>query len=214
MNNLKKFATEADYSAATLNYPAVSWVVSGDTVKYDKEAPVEVNDKLMFSFISAEGSAGSGKDIVIYNCGSSDVEQSVTSITVNDVAIQDFSNCTLSNYTQSDTVYVVKYGLEGTTIGDWFSGDLGGGSSSGTEPIDVLIPSQITSIEDLPTDATALVVEATTPPSISIDWSSMVSINGIYVPDAAVNTYKATTGWEDENEKIYPISEYEGNLPV
>jgi hypothetical protein len=39
MNNLRKFATEADYTAATLNYPAVSWVVNGDTVHYDKEAP-------------------------------------------------------------------------------------------------------------------------------------------------------------------------------
>ena len=38
MNNLKKFNTEADYSAATLNYPAVSWVVSGDIVHFDKES--------------------------------------------------------------------------------------------------------------------------------------------------------------------------------
>ena len=36
MNNLKKFNTEADYSAATLNYPAVSWVVSDDIVHFDK----------------------------------------------------------------------------------------------------------------------------------------------------------------------------------
>lgn len=38
MNNLKKFATESEYSAATLNYPAVSWIVSGDTVHFDKSA--------------------------------------------------------------------------------------------------------------------------------------------------------------------------------
>ena len=38
-NNLKKFQTDAEYSAATLNYPAVSWVVSGDTVHFDKTAP-------------------------------------------------------------------------------------------------------------------------------------------------------------------------------
>ena len=36
MDNLRCFNTEADYSAATLNYPAVSYVVSGDTVHYDK----------------------------------------------------------------------------------------------------------------------------------------------------------------------------------
>lgn len=37
--NLKKFQTEADYSAATLNYPAVSWIVSGDSFHYDKTEP-------------------------------------------------------------------------------------------------------------------------------------------------------------------------------
>ena len=38
-HNLKKFANQAEYEAATLNYPAVSWIVSGDTVAFDKEAP-------------------------------------------------------------------------------------------------------------------------------------------------------------------------------
>ena len=40
MNNLRKFSTEADYSAATLNYPAVSWVTATDNVYFDKTAPV------------------------------------------------------------------------------------------------------------------------------------------------------------------------------
>lgn len=39
MRNLRKFNTEAEYSAATLNYPAVSWIVSADTVVYDKTEP-------------------------------------------------------------------------------------------------------------------------------------------------------------------------------
>lgn len=39
MNNLRKFQTEADYSAATLNYPAVSWVTATDNVYFDKSAP-------------------------------------------------------------------------------------------------------------------------------------------------------------------------------
>lgn len=33
--NLRKFNTEAEYSAATLNYPAVSWIVSGDPIGGD-----------------------------------------------------------------------------------------------------------------------------------------------------------------------------------
>ncbi len=39
MDNLRRFDTYADYSAATLNYPAVSWIVSGNTVAFDAEAP-------------------------------------------------------------------------------------------------------------------------------------------------------------------------------
>jgi hypothetical protein len=39
MNNLRRFNTEADYSAATLNYPAVSWVTATDNVYFDKSVP-------------------------------------------------------------------------------------------------------------------------------------------------------------------------------
>lgn len=39
MRNLRKFNTEAEYSAATLNYPSVAWIVSGDTFHYDKTEP-------------------------------------------------------------------------------------------------------------------------------------------------------------------------------
>lgn len=37
-NNLKKFATEADYNSATLNTPAVSWVTATDNVHFDYNA--------------------------------------------------------------------------------------------------------------------------------------------------------------------------------
>ena len=38
-NNLRKFNTSADYSAATLVYPAVSYVAQSDNVMFDKTAP-------------------------------------------------------------------------------------------------------------------------------------------------------------------------------
>lgn len=38
MNNLRKFTNEAEYTAATLNYPAVSWVTATDVVHFDKTA--------------------------------------------------------------------------------------------------------------------------------------------------------------------------------
>lgn len=39
MNNLRKFTTESEYTAATLSYPSVSWVVATDAVHFDKTAP-------------------------------------------------------------------------------------------------------------------------------------------------------------------------------
>ena len=55
MNNLKKFSTEADYSAATLNYPAVSWVTGTDTVHFDKLVPAPNNKvKIAFNLSSRE----------------------------------------------------------------------------------------------------------------------------------------------------------------
>ena len=71
MNNLRKFNTEADYQAAELNYPAVSWIVSGDTVHFDKTAPTTMNGDLRITYnvediegatqiYTAGGGSGSG----------------------------------------------------------------------------------------------------------------------------------------------------------
>lgn len=64
MDNLRKFDTYADYSAATLNYPAVSWIVSGNTVAFDAEAPaVNGNLKLVFNI------SDTTNETLIYNTG-------------------------------------------------------------------------------------------------------------------------------------------------
>lgn len=44
--NLRKFNTEAEYTAATptLNYPAVSWITGNDSFYYDKSEPVIAED--------------------------------------------------------------------------------------------------------------------------------------------------------------------------
>lgn len=39
MRNLRKFNTEAEYTAATLNYPSVSWITDNDSFHYDKSEP-------------------------------------------------------------------------------------------------------------------------------------------------------------------------------
>lgn len=212
MNNLKKFATEAEYSAATLNYPAVSWVVSGDTVHFDKTAPVVVNDKVMVAWHSPSD-VESGKDIVLWNAGASLPPQDLyISLTLNDVDVMSTigADATLENYSVSDTDYLAKYELiADTTITDIFSGDLGGGWGSGAGNVDFLIPSQVTEIQSLPQNVGNLVVEVATPPTTSFDWSAFGGV--IYVPDNALSVYQ--TAWVGHST-ILPISEYQGLLPV
>lgn len=214
MNNLKKFATEADYNAATLNYPAVSWVVSGDTVHFDKTAPIVVNDKVMMAWHSRSG-VQSGRDIVLWNGGSSyPPEDLFDSLTINNVDVMSTvgTDGTLENYSTPDTDYLVKYELKAnTTITDIFSGDLGGGWASSADNVDFLIPSQVTEIQSAPSNVGYLVIEAPTPPTVSLDWSSF-SCSAIYVPDNAVSVYQ--NAWSTVSDRINPISEYSGNLPV
>ena len=213
MNNLKKFATEAEYQAASLNYPAVSWVTSGDTVHFDKSGSTPaVNDKVMMAWYNGEHNAG---DIALANLGSTEPTEFFTSITLNDVEVLSLvdSSGTLVNYGQANTDYLAKYALiNNTTIIDKFTGDLGGSWGSDTPRVDFLIPAQVTEINSIPSDVVNLVVEATTPPTASLDWSGFYG--NVYVPDSAVNTYKSASVWSSVSINIHPISEYEGNLPV
>ena len=209
-NNLKKFDTMADYSAATLNYPNVSWVVSGDTLHYAKEAPPApvVNNKIMVAFEDKS----TGDEIVLFNCGTSYQEPFCSEILVNDVEVEDLLNCTAMDASVAG-VNTVKYTLaEGTTIGDWFSGELGGGSA--VPSLEILIPAQITAINYLPDkEITNFVVEATTPPYVEGLYSTKPDAT-IYVPDGYVSTYEEDSSWNGFSGSIYPISQYSGNLPI
>lgn len=210
MNNLRRFSTEVDYNAATLNYPAVSWVVSGNTVYFDKTAPVVVNDKVMMAWHIPSDEA-SGKDIVLWNGGASYSPTDLfNSLTVNDVdVISDLTaDGTLHNYSEPNTDYLVKYDLKmiSDQITDIFSGDLGGGWGSDVINVDFLIPSQVTEIQMIPQNTGTLVILAETPPQCA--FYSM--FGSVYVPDNAVSTYESQ--WS--GIPIYPISEYQGLLPV
>lgn len=211
MNNLKKFSSETEYNAATLNYPAVSWVTATDNVHFDKSGSTPtVNDKVMMAWTTDNHGYG---DIALANLASVEPTTLFTSITVNDVEVLSLvgSSGVLGEYAQANTDYVAKYALiNNTAITDIFSGDLGGAWGSATPTVDFLIPAQVTSIESLPSDVVNLVVEAATPPTASLNWSSFSGT--IYVPDSAVNAYK--TAWSSVSSYILPISEYQGNLPV
>ena len=213
MNNLKRFNTEADYSAATLNYPAVSWVVSGDTVHFDKSgATPTINDKVMMAFSSNI----TGNDIILVNLGSDAPTNYFNKIELNDVDVTSLvrDDGHLSNYSVANTDYLAKYDVKEAyynSIFGKFVGNLGVyGSSDGVE---LLIPSQITVVDNMPYNITKLVIEATTPPTTSMGTSGHENLQGIYVPDAALSAYQAAWGGAFDGY-IHPISEYQGNLPV
>jgi hypothetical protein len=213
MNNLKKFETEAEYQQASLNYPAVSWVTATDNVHFDKSGSTPtVNDKIMMAFSSDR----TGNDIILVNLGSTKPTEFFNKIELNDVdvtSLVDYSGVLL-NYSVANTDYLAKYDVKEAfynSIFQKFVGDLGVlGSSDGVE---ILIPSQITVVDNMPNNITQLVIEATTPPTTSMGSSGYDDLQGIYVPDAALSAYQATWGGTF-SDRIYPISEYQGNLPV
>lgn len=207
MNNLKKFATEAEYSAAMLNYPAVSWITANDSIHFDKSAPTPSNDKIMMAWHSPSGEA-SGKDIVLWNGAASDCGANISAVTVNNEDI-DPPVSVLENASEPDTDYLVKYSYSTDSVCDAFAGDLGGGWGSSAGNVDFLIPSQVTEISSLPQNVGSLVVEAATPPTASFDWSAFRGT--VYVPDNALSVYQ--TAW-NVYATVLPISEYQGLLPV
>ena len=212
MNNLKKFSTEADYSAATLNYPAVSWVTATDNVHFDKSAPTPptpTNDKVMIASYGG-GSEDLGR-FNLYNCEAS-TSSDITAITLDDVAVEPITCQTDSTFDASQ-LHIAKYDLSATTVGDWCTGDLGCMDASNFAHVDILYPSQITEVGGWPKNTKNMVVEAETPPYTE-GLGSAYEGDGIYVPDSAVNAYKAADEWGSKAEIIFPISEYQGNLPV
>ena len=210
MNNLRRFQTEEEYTAATLNYPAVSWIVSGDTVHFDKPAPV--NNKIMAVGVPKENSENS---LNLYNLFGTSPSTYFYSISVDDVAIDPIT-AQISFTLVEGVPYVIKYEITTTTIGDCFATNLGDNGSE-TPNIEFLIPAQITSVGYMPTNILKnLVVEATTPPDIdAVACDLQFDENSkIYVPSSSVDTYKAANGWSTFANKIEPISNYQGNLPI
>lgn len=209
-HNLKKFQTEADYQAAELNYPSVAWVVSGDTIHYDKAEPQPVvTEKVALAFTSTEGATG---NIVFYNAEAAD-ESLITGLTLNGEPIDPIEP-ELFNV-QLESVNVIEYDIEGTTIFDAFTGDLTNTAASSLPSIEFLIPSFITNVNYLPNnEITNLVIMASTPPNAEVDFSAFNVTGAIYVPDDYVRDYEGSA-WSKHGEiTIEALSAYEGNLPV
>lgn len=215
-HNLRRFNTETDYNAAELSYPAVSWVTGTNAVHFDATAPA-TNDKVMMAF-NTLSTDQPNEDITLWNGGASlPPEDLFTDLRINDVDVMSDVDASgvLSGYTQPSTVYVTRYGLiDDSTITDIFAASLGGGWGSYPRGIDFFVPSSVSSIDALPENTEALVIDNDDPSNlvISVDWSS-TTINNIYVPDSSVSDWQTAYGGVYQGN-ILPISQYSGNLPL
>lgn len=211
-NNLRRFANEAEYSAATLNYPAVSWVVSGDTVHFDKTSPVPpvVNTKVKLAFTS--DSCAADKDW--YVCTSTYILNFVNSITVNDTPLQPTGSGARITM-NGNTFYLTEYDLKEnvTNVEEQFNIGAATGCESVQLKYDLLFPAQVTEIRGLSEyGISKLIFESTTPVDYSGAFGS--DVPDIYVPDSAVNTYKSASRWSSVSSHIHPISDYNGSIPI
>lgn len=208
MNNLKKFSTEADYSAATLNYPAVSWVTGTDTVHFNKVGAA-VNNKVKIAFTT--DACGEGET---FNLLDSTAFSSVSQITVNGEPFTP-SGSLYDLTLAANTDYLIEYELNDgvTDVSNRFAIHPANGCSSIFRDYDILFPAQVTTIGALyGSSVVNLLLEETTP--TNSDITNINIVVGIYVPDSAVNTYKSASGWSTFANIIYPISEYSGNIPT
>ena len=199
MKNLRIFTTEDEYNEAAISFPAVSWITSTDNLHYDlsEKSPLQSNN-IMFAFFTNPNAEG--MDIVLYDCGGSGVEEYINNIKVykGDELIANTTDCAVQGGAENDSNYLVKYDIKDTSIGEVFSTELGVGPSLGFE---FLIPSNITSIDFLPTNyLDSLVVLATTPPSLGMATSDL-NVGVIYVPDDAVTDYQSE--WIGAENRLY-----------
>lgn len=209
MNNLKKFSTEADYSAATLNYPAVSWVTATDTVHFDKSGAA-VNNKVKIAFTT--DACGQGKEFNVISLSYfSETLAILNGITVNGEPFTPSGSDAKINLA-ANTDYLIEYELKDgvTDVNNCFAITPAVSCASALIKYDLLFPSQVTSIGGLYQNGfNALILESTTPPNFTLSGSDFPYT---YVPDSAVNTYKSE--WDNISGSIFPISQYSGNIPT
>ena len=210
MNNLRKFTNEAEYTAATLNYPAVSWVTATDVVHFDKTAPAPtVNGDLSVKYFPEStssptrliyGEDGSGS-------GSGSAAFTPTRMWVDGVEVTPSATYTFSDLNE----HVVDFELgDGVTAIPYqaFSNQKGN-----LWVYSAVIRSNITSIGNdafyYSNNLSSLTVEATTPPTLgalALDGTAIYNYQGsIYVPAESVNAYKTASGWSAFADLIQPI---------
>jgi hypothetical protein len=205
-HNLKKFSTEADYSAATLNYPAVSWVSGTNSVHFDATAPATFGGLTVHYLIDQSVAS---VNVNLFNgggdseSGGGDSESGGGGVLPSAMYVDGVEE-TVVNSWLFETVgeHIVQYEFEDNTIPESF---LDGVHTAKN----VTVGTDIIGISALAfnLNLTSASVEATTPPTIADENSFGGGAYGqnypIYVPTSAVSTYR--TQWNSLSSRIEAI---------
>lgn len=234
-HNLKKFETEAQYSAATLNYPAVSWVVNGHSVHFDKTAPTPTFGGLTVYYYIDNPNV----EITLFNGGGdssggeSDSGSGGGGALPTTMIVDGNSETPIATWRfQTAGEHIVQYGFENNEIPYAFMQDIGYatkiefGTDITTIPDEnadgkpfgnmadltsVTISDSITYIGERAFDGCynleRITVEATTPPTLGSLAFDNTNDCPIYVPASAVDEYKnsTSTGWSEYASRIQAI---------
>ena len=206
-NNLRKFQSESEYSAATLNYPAVSWVVGGE-VHFDKTAPATFGGLTVKYYIEDPTS-----DVGLFNGGGDSSSSSESSSesgggggALPTTMIVDGVEETPINTWRFETAgeHIVQYTFEDNVIPQGFLDGI-------HDSKEVVVGTDIVGIGSTAfnvalTSATCL---STTPPSIgdisTFGGGGYGQSYPIYVPSSAENTYKTASIWTSLVSRIQAI---------
>lgn len=205
-HNLKKFSTEADYSAATLNYPAVSWVSGTNSVHFDATAPATFGGLTVHYLIDQ---SMAGVNVNLFNgggdseSGGGDSESGGGGVLPSRMIVDGVEETVVNSWV-FETVgeHIVQYEFEDNTIPESFL--------DGTPTAkNVTVGTDIIEISALAfnLNLTSASVEAATPPTIADESSfgggAYHQNYTIYVPASAVSTYR--TQWSSLSSRIEAI---------
>lgn len=231
-NNLRKFNTVADYQAAQLNYPAVSWITATDGVYFDKTAPTPTFGSLTVYYDIEDPSV----EIALFNGGgdsSSEGGSGGGGALPTTMIVDGNSETPIATWRfQTAGEHIVQYTFENNDIPQGFMHDIGWATkieigndittipdeTADGKPFGDMVDLTSVTISDSITSIgynafygcyslTSITVEATTPPTLGNNAFASTNSCPIYVPASSVDEYKnsTSTGWSEYASRIQAI---------